>query len=303
MFNFARKPAQAQSRLDQDGHAEVYALESTKLIAPPAALLPQLHPNQAKFLPATLAIVLQVVALLCVLAIAWLVQWVAIIYFQIEFSLPLFVRALLLAVIAALFSFWAGMASWWRWIHAGFPLAIWAMTRLQLPSEFYLLGFIVSLTLFWTTFRSQVPFFPSRPAVWQQVAKLLQKRPVRIIDIGSGLGDLSMHLSSLRDDCQVEGIEIAPLPWLLSYLRARMPMRRSAAIFKLGSYHAIDFGDYDFVFAYLSPAAMPDLWQKAKLEMRPGSILVSYEFNIPGISPTQVVATGEQRPLLYVWHM
>lgn len=244
---------------------------------------------------------LQFAALLCVLVLAYLLQWLAIVYLQHEFNLPLLVYVLLQAGIAAVFSVWAGMANWWRWIHAGFPLAIWLMALLQLPSEWYLLGFLISLALFWTTFRSQVPFFPSRPVVWRHVGQLLPASKLRIVDIGSGLGDLSMHLSLLRSDCSIEGIEIAPLPWLISYLRARL--RRSAAKFKFGDYHALDFGDYDVVFAYLSPAAMTDLWQKAQLEMRPGSMLISYEFDIPGVATTQRIDTGTGRPSLYVWQL
>jgi hypothetical protein len=254
-----------------------------------------------RFLPATLAILLQLGALLCVLVLAWLVQWLAVFYFSIEFILPVVVCVMLQAGLAALFSVRAGMASWWRWIHAGFPLAVWLMALLQLPSEWYLFGFFLSLALFWTTFRTQVPFFPSRPVVWQQVVQLLPVSPLRIVDVGSGLGDLGMHLARLRADCHIEGIEIAPLPWLLSYCRARLS--QSSAKFKLGNYHALDFAAYDVVFAYLSPAVMHGLWQKAQLEMRPGSMLISYEFDIPGITPSQLVLTGENRPLLYVWYI
>jgi len=290
-----RKPQLAHSSNNQD------ALPTSALLSS-AADLPAYKTTVArKFIPATLAILLQFAAVLCVLALAYLLQWVAVVYLQRAFSLPLLFFVLLQAAISAVFAVWARMASWWRWIHAGFPLAIWLMAQLQLPSECYLLGFLVSLALFWTTFRSQVPFFPSRPAVWQQVGQLLPASKLRIVDIGSGLGDLSMHLSLLRSDCSIEGIEIAPLPWLLSYVRARL--RRSTAKFKFGDYHALDFGAYDVIFAYLSPAVMSDLRQKAQLEMRPGSMLISYEFDIPGVVATELVSTGFKRPPLFVWRL
>lgn len=294
-LNSVRKPQPAHSSPKHD------ALHTGALISSAADLSAYKSTTTRKFTPATLAIVLQIAALLCVLLLAQLLDWLAVVYLQRALSLPLLVFVLLQAGIAAVFAVWMGMASWWRWIHAGFPLAIWLMALLQLPSEWYLLGFVVSLGLFWTTFRSQVPFFPSRPAVWKQVGQLLPALPLRIVDIGSGLGDLSMHLSQLRSDCKIEGIEIAPLPWLISYLRARL--RRSAAKFKIGDYHALDFADYDVIFAYLSPAAMNDLWQKAQLEMQAGSMLISYEFDIPGVAATQIVSTGFERPPLYVWRL
>lgn len=299
MRQSAPKPLQAHFNPVQP--ASLPRHEPGALIPSAVNLLPQTQPASRIFLPATLALALQGAALLCVLAIAWLLQWLAAVYLHLDFSLSLLLCVLLQATIAALFSVWAGMASWWRWIHAGFPLAICLMTLLHVPSAWYLFGFIVSLALFWTTFRSQVPFFPSRPVVWQQLAQLLPAVPLRIVDIGSGLGDLSMHLSALRSDCRLEGVEIAPLPWLVSYLRARL--RRSAAVFKLGDYQALDFGLYDVIFAYLSPAAMPGLWQKARLEMRPGAMLISYEFDIVGVAPTAVVATAAGRAALYVWRI
>ena len=94
-------------------------------------------------------------------------------------------------------------------------------------------GFIISLSLFWTTFRTQVPFFPSRPIVRQKVTELIpQDKPIRMIDIGSGLGDLVMHIANARTHSHIEGIEIAPLPWLISMIRAYLT--RSNAAFKLG---------------------------------------------------------------------
>jgi hypothetical protein len=97
----------------------------------------------------------------------------------------------------------------------------------------------------------------------------------------------------------IEGIEIAPLPWLVSVVRALL--RRSSAVFKLGDYRELDFANYDVIFAYLSPAAMQALWQKSHVEMRPGSLLISYEFEIQGVPPTQILTNGEQEAKLYVW--
>lgn len=254
------------------------------------------------FSPATLAILVQCVALLAVIATVWIISLTTFAYFHRTLSFSIFTLVLLQSFFATLFSRFVGMASWWRWIHFGFPLSMWAMSNFYIPNEVYFVGFIISLSLFWTTFRSQVPFFPSRPVVWQQVAKLIpQNKPIRLIDIGSGLGDLSMHIAKVRPECQIEGIEIAPLPWFVSFVRAKI--RRSSAVFKMGNYHDLDFANYDVVFAYLSPAAMVALWEKASQEMQTGSLLISLEFEIPGITPTMRIAGHGHSPMIYVWKM
>lgn len=252
--------------------------------------------------PATLAVLVQCVALIAVFASSWAIRLTAAVYFDTDLSFPMPVLVLMQALTAATFSYLAGMAIWWRWIHLCFPIAVLVMSNWHVPNEFYLAGFIISLSLFWTTFRSQVPFFPSRPIAWQRVAGLMpQNKAVRMIDIGSGLGDMAMYIARVRPDSHVQGIEIAPLPWLISYARARV--WRSSAIFKLGDYRKLDFAGYDVVFAYLSPAAMLALWEKARLEMRPGSLLISHEFEIPGVAPSLCVAGDKQSPVIYVWQL
>jgi hypothetical protein len=256
--------------------------------------------TKLRLVPATLAILVQSAALILVIASFWLISLVSTVYLHTSLSFTIFTFVIMQALLATLFCYWVGMASWWRWIHFSFPLAMFGMSIWQVPSEFYLAGFMISLSLFWTTFRSQVPFFPSRPIVWQQVAKVIpQNIPVRLIDIGSGLGDMAMHMSKLRPDSHVEGIEIAPLPWLISYVRAKI--RRSSAVFKMGDYRALDFVNYDVIFAYLSPAAMLALWEKASQEMPSGSLLISLEFEIPGVTASMCIEGSKNSPMIYVW--
>jgi hypothetical protein len=258
--------------------------------------------SKVQLKPATLAVLIQSATLVTVLVLAWLAHGVAAFSFGVELTFSILDMVLMQALLAAIASYFVGMASWWRWIHFGFPIAVWGMSSWQLPNEFYLAGFVISLSFFWTTFRSQVPFFPSRPIVWRQVAKLMPKnQPVRLIDIGSGLGDMPMYIAKMRPECRIEGIEIAPLPWLLSFVRGQL--RRSSAIFNRGDYRTLDFGNYDMVFAYLSPAAMLSLWEKARQEMQSGSLLISLEFEIPGIVPTMRIVGDEHSPMLYVWRL
>lgn len=216
------------------------------------------------------------------------------------FAMSLLVVAVLQGVLAALITWRAGLARWWCGIGLLFAPALLAASLLNLPPVVFLLAFIFLLSLYWSTFRTQVPFYPSGPAVWQAVAELVHDRPgLRLIDIGSGLGGLALDLSRRRPDAQVSGIELAPLPWLLSRLRARWS--RSGAHFVRGDYEVLDFADYDVVFAYLSPAVMTALWLKSEKEMLPGSMLVSYEFKISARAPDKTIVTTEGGPLLYIW--
>ncbi len=202
---------------------------------------------------------------------------------------------------AALLAHWRRLAVWWLAIELVFPLALLEASAAALHPGWFLGAFLVLLTVYWSTFRTQVPYYPSGRRAWDALDELLPKgRPLCVIDIGSGLGGLVLDLAARRPDATVAGIELAPLPWLLSHLRARLTGSR--ARFVRGDYHDLDFGHYDAVFAYLSPAAMSSLWYKALREMRPGSMLVSYEFVIREKAPDLSIVSKGRGPTLYVWH-
>lgn len=209
--------------------------------------------------------------------------------------------ALLQGGFAALLTRWRKLAVWWVGIQLVFPLALMESRSLAIHPLLFLGAFLFLLVLYWSTFRTQVPYYPSGARVWDEVARLLpQDRPVCAIDIGSGLGGLVLELAQRRPESTFVGIELAPLPWLVSSLRARLT--GSGARFVRGDYEHIDFADYDAVFAYLSPAAMSALWRKAAREMRPGSLLLSYEFLIMEKVPDITIVPKGRGPALYVWH-
>lgn len=174
--------------------------------------------------------------------------------------------------------------------------AIFFVLILQLPTWLFLGGFLFLLALFWSTFRTQVPFYASGRAAWDAIVQELPVGPLRVIDIASGMGGLAANIARRRRDCEVEGIELAPLPWLVSRLRQ---MLGAPVYFHRGDYRRVDLGNYDVVIAYLSPAAMPALWDMACAQMRPGSLLLSHEFNIPGMPPHISRETRPGGPILF----
>jgi len=181
--------------------------------------------------------------------------------------------------------------AWWKYISTLFPISLWLSMKADIPNGLYLFAFIASVSLFWSTFRSRVPFYPSLPATWKAVEKVIPTdRPLRIIDIGSGIGDFSMKFAELRPDSIVSGIEIAPLLWFTSFIRSKI--NKSTATFTRGSYEDLDFSQYDVIFAYLSPAATAALWTKASHEMNPGCMLISHEFAVDGVTPDQILTAN-----------
>ena len=203
-------------------------------------------------------------------------------------------------VVAAMMSRWYQLDWWWLPIQLAFTPALVIFNSFAIPPIAFLVAFVVMLAVFWSTYRTRVPLFSSGPAVWARVADLLPAQPLHGVDIGSGVGGAVLALSRQRPDCQFIGVELAPLPWLISVVRGRW--NRSAARFYRRDYTELDLGSFDVVFAYLSPAAMPALWEQAQRQMRAGSQLISYEFGIDHVEADSCHQPSTSGPRLFVWY-
>lgn len=205
----------------------------------------------------------------------------------------------MVSILAAL----ARMPVWWRWIHLVFPLAVLIMQQAALPAGVYLGGFVMTLALYWSVHNTRVPFYPSFPATWRAMHRILEQhaddKALKVLDIGSGIGDVAMFLAKQRIHDEVSGIEIAPLPWAISAVRALFS--GTSARFTLGDYRELDFAALDVVFAYLSPAVMQDVWLKVQQEMRPGSLFISSEFPVLEQAADQILFPSPHSPALYVY--
>jgi SAM-dependent methyltransferase len=250
-----------------------------------------------KIPPAVVAFSLQIAAFGCALAI--------VLVFNLNLAALVF--ACFCGLLAASFSFLAKQASWWWLIQLLFAPALMATLALNIQPLLFLAGFFVLLLVFWNAYGAQVPLYLSSEKVWLALGNILPStntgRDFRFIDIGSGLGGVLTHLAKIRPDGDYNGIESAPLPFLWSWLRIRLGGYRQCRV-QWGDLWGCDLSQYDVVFAYLSPAPMERLWQKAKLEMRPGSIFVSSTFAVPGQKPAEIITTDDlHHSSLLIWWM
>lgn len=194
------------------------------------------------------------------------------------------------------------LAIWWQWILFIFPIAIWLTLKLDLTPGLFLGGFLLFALMYWSVFLTQVPYYPSGKSACDVVAELIDhEKKLEIIEIGSGLGGFSIRLAKLHPKSSYLGIEIAPLPFLISLIRAKY--QRSKVRFKLGNYEKVDLAQFDLVFAYLSPAAMPKLYEQCRAQMKVGSILVSHEFVVPGVEPSGILKSAHDSKVTYTYQM
>jgi SAM-dependent methyltransferase len=202
-------------------------------------------------------------------------------------------------VLAALVGRMFGLPWWWAPINAVFAPAVVTAQYAGVASGWYLGAFVALVAVYWTTFCTRVPLYLSSREACDRLATLLpHERGFRFLDIGCGVGTVLADLAPRFPAGKFSGFEIAPLPFLTSWLRGRWSQRFET---RRVDFWGEDLSDYDVVYAFLSPVPMTDLWQKAKREMRPGSLFVSNTFRVDGANPDSVIPLGGGRRSLYVW--
>jgi SAM-dependent methyltransferase len=203
---------------------------------------------------------------------------------------------------AAVLCAMAGTQWWWLPINLMFLPTVEAMLAVEVPAAAYFAAFCALFLINVAAWRHRVPFFLSSAQAARVVSTLLPAdKAFRFLDLGCAAGALLERLAQVWPDGRFDGIELAPLSFALARWRARANPAMSV---HWGDFWSADLARYDVVYAYLSPAAMPRLWEKARREMRPGSLFLSNGFAVPGVTATRVIELGDSmRSTLYVWRM
>lgn len=233
------------------------------------------------------------------LAIGYFLVFLLAAYGNLHMSI--IVMAFVQGIVAAGISWVLGMKAWWLPIQFLFVPGMVAGLSLDIKPSWYLFAFLTLLAVYWSVFRSQVPLYLSSRVAWQAVAEILpDKSGVRLIDLGSGLGGLLAFLGKARPQGRYVGIEAAPLPFLLGWLRCAA----DSSDMRFGSFWKHDLSGYDVAYAYLSPVPMGELWDKVKAEMLPGSLFVSNTFAVPGVKPERMVQVDDfHGSVLYIYRL
>jgi len=158
--------------------------------------------------------------------------------------------------------------------HMGHPVPLWVYPTLL----------VILLLVYGGGILTRVPLYNSGLPAWRAIAELIpENEAVRFVDLGAGLGGPLAYIAAHRPKAVLLGVEASPLVWLIGWLRTSR--FRPRCNFRLHSIWKTDLRDAHIVFAFLSPAPMSALWAKARLEMPPGSILISHSFEVPGQKP------------------
>lgn len=237
---------------------------------------------------------LQLAAALAVLSLAW-----PLVGFSGN-TLDWRLTAGAIGAAAFLFSWVTHQPIWWRAIHALFAPAAWAVAQTEVNPGWFLFAFIGLQLVYRGAVGGRIPLFLSNRKTVGALLALLNDRPrARFIDLGGGIGSVVAPLADSLPEATFAAIENAPLTWLAGRLRTA---GRANCRWYWGDFWGHDLGPYDVVYAFLSPEPMPALWQKARNEMPPGSLLISNSFAVHEVAPDTII-NGDGPCPLYCYRM
>ncbi len=219
-------------------------------------------------------------------------------------SLPLVLKLTVQGMVAAMLGFKLGLGPWWLPIQIGLPPAAALGLLVPFPPWVFLGLFLALLLVYWNSASERVPLYLTNPQTWAAMARLMPEREdFEFIDLGSGLGGPIAYLARQRKKARFSGVESAPIPFLMSWLRLRLSGPANVRL-RFADFWKCNLADYDVVYCFLSTEPMDRLYAKVKAEMRPGSLFISNSFEVPQATADEVIEVDDRRKTkLHIWRM
>jgi len=132
---------------------------------------------------------------------------------------------------------------------------------------------------------SFAPFVATHGKIADQMVRMAKIEPgTRVIELGSGDGVIS--LCAAQRGAIVIGVELNPILVMYARLRTwRRGLQTQATFVRTSAWDFDIPSNTQVVMVYGLPKFMAKVWKKMENECRPGTLLVSHAFMIPGKKP------------------
>jgi ribosomal protein L11 methylase PrmA len=142
---------------------------------------------------------------------------------------------------------------------------------------------------------------PWVPTPIEAVRKMLKeakiKKGQKVYDLGCGDG--RFVIEAAKQGAKGIGFEISPLIWLLAITRNTLNGLPAKILLK--SFWNRDLSDADVICLYLLPKSMPSLVKKFKKELKKGTLIVSYAFQVKGLELIKKIEKDRKKNICPIW--
>jgi len=127
---------------------------------------------------------------------------------------------------------------------------------------------------------SLAPYVPTFPSDKKRLLDILPNEEKKFLEVGCGLGDVSLWVAKNYPEYQVTALEIAFPLYVVAKLRAIVSGQKNLTILYKNALK-YDFSPYDIIYIYGLPENMDKkILPKYEQEMQTGSLLISYVFTL-----------------------
>lgn len=223
-------------------------------------------------------------------------------FYGIGFAIPYIAILIVQGMIAAWIGHKLSLQRWWIPVQIILPPAALLVGALEIPAWIFLAVFVVLLLVYWNSARGRVPLYLTNRKTWRALASIVESRKIaHFADLGCGIGGALLYLAKTNPKTEFTGVESAPLPFVLAWMRTKLSGLSNLKI-RYGSLWNQDLATFDLVYVFLSPAPMPDLYEKVRREMKPNTAFISNSFTVPGFDAEQIIQVNDERETqLYIW--
>jgi len=165
---------------------------------------------------------------------------------------------------------------------------------------YFLILFIILIIVSAVTYAygawKAAPYVPTWDADLHRIFKLADLKPgQKLYDLGCGDGRIVAAAAKI--EAIAEGLEVSLLPYL--WAKIKLASTPNAKI-RFEDFWSKNLSDADVVYFFLTPKVMPDLKIKLEKELRPGSKVISFVFELHGWQPT-IIDKAPKRPTIYFY--
>lgn len=154
----------------------------------------------------------------------------------------------------------------------------------------YLFAFTVIGAIFYAEHKLGMPPAPTLPwtrkKIIEGITKYAEKEELKIAELGSGWGGLAFAVSKNFPKAEIQGYELSFFPYWFSKLQGLFYPRIT---FSKSDIFEQDLTKYDVVVYYLAPVISERLSKKFREELKPGTLIVSSGFALPGFEPIETL--------------
>lgn len=160
---------------------------------------------------------------------------------------------------------------------------------------------IVSASIIFWTIKNGISPMPTSLKAKKCLLEALPKLSGIVYELGSGWGTLAFPIASRHPDVLVIGYETSPFPYFYSKILSLLKRLPNLKLIRK-DFFKISLTDASVVVCYLYPGAMQKLKVKFSEELKPGTLIISNTFAIPGWRPEKVIVVKDlYRSRIYIY--